>query len=302
VRNGLEPVDFWLEHMHPDDRPRIADIRKRFHDGRLDQASMEYRYRHPAGGERWIDHLGRVSRRDATGRAAVTYGVLRDITDRKRADEERADLTRRLIRAHEDERALLARELHDDVTQRLAVLAIEVGRAEAGGAARMLADTLRVVREGLATLSDDVHAFAYNLHPSVLDELGLVDALRTTCERFRSGRTVALSENLAPVPEGLSRDAALALFRVAQEALANAARHARARSVSLALRPSGGGVLLAVRDDGVGFDPARSSRSRLGLVSMRERLELLNGTFQLESAPGRGTAITAWVPAGEGAP
>jgi PAS domain S-box-containing protein len=214
---GLAAVDFWAEHLHPDDRARVLAVRERIHDGSVDEAAVEYRFLHPVRGERWIDHLAHVARRDATSRAVVTYGVLRDITDRKRADEERTDLSRRLIRAHEDERALLARELHDDVTQRLAVLAIEVGRAEAGPAGRAHAETLRAVREQLALLSEDVHSLAYHLHPSVLDELGLVEALRTTCDRFRSAGPVALSVDLDPVPADLDRDAALALFRVAQD-------------------------------------------------------------------------------------
>jgi PAS domain S-box-containing protein len=297
---GLEPVHHWMEHLHPDDRPRVTEMRARFHDGRADQASVEYRYRHPARGEVWIHHLGRVARRDATGHAVVTYGVLRDVTDRKRADGELADLSRQLIRAHEDERAMLARELHDDVTQRLAILAIDVGRAEVAASDEAHAEKMRAVREGLARLSEDVHALAYQLHPSVLDELGLVEALRTTCERFEAKGSVALSLDADPVPAGLGRDAALCVFRVAQEALNNVARHARARAASVTLRSAGDGLLLTVRDDGIGFDPAHPPRRSLGLASMRERVGLLNGTLEVQSAPGGGSAVVAWIPTAAG--
>jgi len=299
---GLGPLDHWIEHLHPADRPRILAERQRLHSGTLEELSVEYRFLHPARGQRWLHHLARVTRRDAGGRAVVTHGVLRDITERKQADEERFDLSRRLIRAHEDERALLARELHDDVTQRLAVLAIDAGRAELLPADRAQAATMRAVREGLSRLSEDVHALAYQLHPAVLEELGLVEALRTACERFGRRDGVSLSVDLAEVAAGLEKDLALCLFRVAQEALNNVARHARASTASVTLRSRDGGLLLSVRDDGVGFDPTDPEMRRsLGMASMRERVRLVNGTLEVESAPGQGTAIVAWVPAG-GAP
>ena len=207
------------------------------------------------------------------------------------------DLSRRLIRAHEDERALLARELHDDVTQRLAVLAIDVGRAELAAARGAQADTLRAVRDGLARLSEDIHSLAYQLHPSVLEELGLVEALRTECERIGRQNRVELSVQLDPLPAVVGRDEALCLFRVAQEALNNVTRHAGAHAASVALRQMDGGLLLSVRDDGAGFDPASPGKGRsLGLASMRERVRLVNGTLDIQSAPGRGTEIVVWVP------
>jgi PAS domain S-box-containing protein len=298
-RQGLQALHHWMEHLHPDDRPRVLDVRERLHDGRLDRISMEYRYLHPDRGPLWIHHLAGVARRDDAGRAAFTYGVFRDVTERKRADEERSDLGRRLLRAHEEERALLARELHDDVTQRLAVAAIDVGRAELAAVDGAQAETLREVREGLARLSEDVHSLAYQLHPAVLEELGLVEALRTAGEHFGSRDQVALSMDLAAVPAGLGKDAALCLFRVAQEALTNVTRHAAARAASVTLREGDGGLHLVVRDDGVGFDLAGpGARGRLGLASMRERVRLLNGTIEIESEPGRGTAVVAWIPVG----
>ena len=131
---GLGVLDFWMEHVHPDDGPRVVELRRQMHEGEQERFSTEYRYLHPDGDERWIQHLAGAAMRDAGGRAVRTYGVLRDVTDRKRAEEESRELSRRLIRAQEEERALLARELHDDVSQRLAVLAIEVGRAELAAA------------------------------------------------------------------------------------------------------------------------------------------------------------------------
>ncbi len=303
---GLQALDFWMQQIHPDDRERILDLRRQLHDGRLERLSVEYRFPHPTRGERWIHHVGRVARRDASGRTLRSFGVLRDITEAKRAVQALHDLSRRLIRAHEDERALLARELHDDVTQRLAVLAIDVGRAELAAAEGAQADAMRSVRAELVRLSEDIHSLAYQLHPSVLEELGLVEALRAECERRgRQGR-LTLALDLESLPSVVGKEAELCLFRVAQEALTNVARHAGTNAASVTLRHADGGLLLAVRDNGVGFDPASPREGRrLGLASMRERVHLVNGTLDIETAPDRGTTLVAWVPAqagGAGAP
>ena len=147
-------------------------------------------------------------------------------------------------------------------------------------------------------LSEDVHALAYQLHPSVLKELGLASALRAECERLGRQSRVAISLKLDPLPDVVGKDEALCLFRVAQEALNNVVRHAGARAATVTVRQMDGGLLLAVRDDGVGFDLAGPAIGRsLGLASMRERVQLVDGTLDVESAPGRGTAIVAWVPA-----
>jgi len=301
-QQGFQAVEFWLEHIHPDDFERVTEQRRQLLEGRTDQFTFEYRFVHPTRGERWVHHVARVTLRDVFRRAIKTFGVLRDVTTRKQADDSLRELSHRLIQAQEDERALLARELHDDLTQRLAVLAIDVGRAEQGARDEVQARVMRGVREGLVRLSEDVHALAYQLHPSVLDELGLAEALRTECERRSRQGQVEVSVRLDPPPEDVARDVALCLFRVAQEALNNVVRHARARTATLDLHPMDGGLLLAVRDDGVGFDPASPGTGRsLGLASMRERVQLVKGTLDVESAPGQGTTVIAWAPVERGA-
>jgi PAS domain S-box-containing protein len=296
-QQGLQPLEFWIEHLHSDDRERVLYERQQLHEGRLERLNFEYRFLNPIHGERWIHHVGCVTTRDAAGHTVRSYGVLRDITEHKRAEDALRDLSRRLIRAQEEERALLARELHDDVTQRVAVLAIEAGRAELAATEGSQKQAMRSVREGLVRLSEDIHSLAYQLHPSVLDELGLAEALRAECERVCGQGRVDLSLELDPLSASVGRDAALCLFRLAQEALNNVTRHAGARAASVTLRQMDGGLLLAVRDDGVGFDPVSpGTRRSLGLASMRERVRLVNGTLDIESAPGRGTQIIAWVP------
>ena len=160
---------------------------------------------------------------------------------------------------------------------------------------------MQAIREGLVRLSDDVHALASQLHPSVLEELGLAEALRAEGERLSRQGGIDLAVKIAPLPAVVGKAVALCLFRVAQEALSNVIRHAGARAASVDLQPMDGGLLLAVRDDGVGFngeDPGK--RRSLGLLSMEERVRLQNGTLDIESAPGRGTSIVAWLPAEDG--
>ena len=291
---GLGMIEFWQERLHPDDRERVLGIRPKLHDGTAEQLSIEYRFLHPTLGERWIEHDACVTRRDAGGRTLRAYGAMRDVTERKRIEHEMRDLSRRLIRAHEDERAKLARELHDDVTQRLALLAIEAGLAAEGEAP---AQAMQNVRDGLKSLSKDVHSLAYQLHPSILRELGLVEALQAECERRARPGQFEISMDLDPLHPVIGVDAEICLFRVAQEALNNVSRHARARAASVTLKPVDGGLMLTVHDDGVGFNRTKAAeRGHLGLASMRERIQLVSGALDIESAPGQGTAISAWVP------
>ena len=299
---GLQALTFWLERLHSDDRERVLNLRQQLHDGRIERLSIEYRFVHPALGEKWIHNTARVASRDAAGQAIRSFGVLRDITQTKRSEEALRDLSGRLIRAQEDERALLARELHDDVTQRLAVMAIDVGCAELVAPDEAQAEVLSSLRAEIVRLSEDVHSLAYRLHPSVLEELGLVEALRTECERRgRQGR-LTVSMDLESLSMAVGKEAELCLFRVAQEALTNVDRHAGTSVVSVTLRQTDGGLLLAVRDGGAGFDPNAKRSSSLGLASMRERVQLVHGTLDIDSGPGQGTTLVAWVPvrAGKG--
>lgn len=289
--------DLFESSVHPEDLPMVRDaVARSARTG--DTLAAEYRILRPDGELRWISSRGR-SEFKATGEAHRLMGVSIDITERRLNDEALHQLSQRLIRAHEDERALIARELHDDVTQRLAVLAIEVGRAAIDLPEGPQADLMTSVHDGLARLSEDVHTLAYHLHPSVLEELGLPEALRAECSRRGRQSSFEIGVDLDPSAAGLDREAALCLFRVAQEALTNVARHAAAHVVTVTLRRLDDGVVLAVRDDGVGFaprDPGR--RRRLGLASMRERIWLVKGTLDVESEPGAGTSVVAWVPDG----
>jgi len=207
-------------------------------------------------------------------------------------------LSGRLITAHEDERRWLARELHDDITQRLAGLAIDASKLCAAGLSPSDIEAHRSIRGGLAQLSEDVHDLSYQLHPSVLDDLGLAEALKAECERVARVELVQVNFQLDKVPQSMPKDIAMGIYRVAQEALRNIARHAKASTVQLSLELRDRGLLLTVTDNGRGFDPAAPvHRPSIGHASMRERIRSLGGKFDIQSTPGKGTTVVAWVPA-----
>ena len=215
---------------------------------------------------------------------------------RRRAEHEAASLSGRLLTVHENERRRLARELHDDVTQRLAALAIEAARVDSGTGQPTEGGT-RSIRDGLVKLSEDVHALSYRLHPSVIDDLGLVEALKAECDRVARAGSVSVDVDAREIPLKLPQDTALCLFRIAQEALRNVVRHAKASAVEVSIAPMDGGLQLAVSDNGAGFDSTRhTGRHSLGHASMRERVHLLGGEVDIESTPGHGTTVIAWVP------
>jgi len=232
--------------------------------------------------------------------AALIAWLLYERRHRLRSEAEAHDLSGRLIKAGEEERARLARELHDDVTQRLALLAIAAGREERGSPSADAGPALRTMRDGLVRLSEDVHALSYRLHPSILNDLGLIEALKVECERFSRTCPTRLDAYPQDVPEQLPPDVALCLFRIAQEGLRNIARHARASAAEVSIRHRNGGLQLSVRDDGVGFDASRNHRrASLGHASMRQRALALGGKVEIDSTPGLGTVVRAWVPVRE---
>jgi len=291
------PLTFeqFTERVHPDDRESVRRAVQRSREDRSDYEA-EYRLVVPGGGTRWVAARGRREF-DRDGKPLRMRGVTIDITKRRQAEEAARELSGRLINAQEEERSRLARELHDDVTQRLALLAIDAGRGERNLPSAAGGTAMRAMRESLIRLSEDVHALAYRLHPSILEDLGLIEALKTECERFGRVASIPVDLKAQEVPDPLPHAVALCLYRIAQEALRNVGRHARASAVQVSLRCLDGGVQLAVRDNGAGFDPAQQrDRPSLGHASMRQRVYQLNGELEVESAPGHGTTVLAWVP------
>ena len=233
--------------------------------------------------------------------AVLIAGLLVQRRRRCAAEEEARTFGQRLLTAHEDERKRLSRELHDDLTQRLARLALDAAQIQRELAGSPGAESAAGMRADLVRLSEDVHALSYQLHPSVLDDLGLGQALQVECDRFSRREPISATLAAFEPPSELPAAVAGCLFRIAQEALRNVARHSRASAARVVVASSNGGVRLVVQDDGIGFNPANLPRHHgLGHTSMRERAVLVHGTLDIQSAPGQGTTITVWAPlAGE---
>ena len=209
-------------------------------------------------------------------------------------------LTAQLLSAQDDERRRIARELHDDVNQRVISLAYDIDdqmqqTPDLSTAART---TLQVVKNEVAELSDHLRDLAHRLHPSVLDDLGITSALRVCAQEFQQRERIPVRLALGEPQRPLGRHLAECLFRVTQEALRNVAKHANAMHVSLTLSYPDDHVLLRIEDDGRGFtrQDGQGVERGLGLVSMGERVRLLEGTLTLTSDPGRGTRLSVSIP------
>jgi len=211
---------------------------------------------------------------------------------------ETRQLAGRILTAQEDERKRIARELHDDISQRLAAGAIEAGKAEQAWAAPHASRAaLAGLKEHLIALSDDVHRLSRQLHPAILDDLGLKDALRAECDRVAERGRLAVNFRCGQLPAHVPKALALCVYRIAQEALRNAVKHAQADRVDVTLNADLEFLDLEVRDFGRGFDPAAARKEAgLGLASMEERVRLVGGELSICSGPGQGTCIQVRVP------
>jgi PAS domain S-box-containing protein len=234
-------------------------------------------------------------RTEKLSRANARLG--RQIAKRKLVEEARTDLLRRLVSAQEIEHRRIARELHDDLTQRLAVLAIDTGALEQlPGCPPDVGGRARAMRDELAALSESVHSLSRQLHPSILEDLGLADALRSECLSVFKRDGVSVKYHVQDVPTDLPRDVALCVYRVAQEALRNVVRHARCPRASVRLVATERQLVLSVRDRGIGFEVAARGRAGVGLESMRERARLIQARLTIRSREGNGTKVALRVP------
>jgi PAS domain S-box-containing protein len=242
----------------------------------------------------------RVEERTAELSKAIAQ-LRQQIKQRQRAEaelqksqEEYRLLAGRLLEVQEAERRRLARELHDDFTQRLAVQAIEVGKLEhqLQDSATQVPERLRDMKEEMVKLSGDAHAISRQLHPSILEDLGLVDAISSECTDFTEREGIVVDFDPRDIPSAISKDVGLCMYRITQEGLKNVAKHARATKVMVSLIGKDNSIRLSIQDNGVGFDPARAKKKKgLGLASMKERVHLIQGSITVRSKPGQGTEI-----------
>jgi len=253
----------------------------------------------PADGtHRWVRARGEAQR-DTGGRIAGLRGTVQDITERKRAEEVLSSVNCRLLEAQELERTRIARDLHDDIGQRLALLSVGLGhlkglQPDSSGEALSWLDTLQ---RQTAEIITDVQTMSHELHPPRLLLLGVVAAMRGFCREISGQKNVEVVFRAESVPGNLPNDTSLCLFRVLQEALHNAVRHSRVSRFDVHLHGNGNTMCLIIRDEGVGFDVEAASRGMgLGLTSMKERLKLVGGELSVESQSTRGTTVLARAP------
>ena len=277
--------DAWRTFIHPDDRRNVATANARALAQR-EGYSREYRLRRRDGAYRWMLDVA-APRIDGDGQFAGFIGSAIDITDQKLAQESLERVGGRLIEVQEKERSRIARELHDDICQRLAMLSLELQQANtqgSNGTSLPANAQLEEIRQHCSEIASDVQALSHQLHSSKLDYLGIEAALRSFCKEFSQQQNVTIDFSCANIPSSLPRNLSLCLFRVAQEALSNAVKYSGVNRFSVDLHGSADNVQLAVRDAGVGFDVQEIRRGAgLGLVSMQERVHLVNGVFSIES-------------------
>ena len=261
--------------------------------GTSSYAEFEYRSSGPRG-DRWMS-MTVMARRSGEPGAVVLH---RDLTDSRRAEETLRTVGARLLGAQEDERRRIARELHDDVSQRLALLSFELQRLGRAVPAETPEVTERVMQlwERTAEIATTVHDLTYRMHPLKLELLGLKAAISDMRRQLSSRHGITISFAYEGVAEPLPREIALCLFRIVQEALANVIKHSAASQASVKVTGRGDAVALVIADTGVGFDPDAVGPLGLGLPGIRHRLELIGGSLIVRSRPGEGTWLEVSVP------
>ena len=289
--------DAWLSGVHPDDRDHCAQLYSAAFDTRVD-FELEYRLRRFDGEFRWIVDFG-VPRFESDGTFLGYIGSCIDITDRKTSEESLHNLTGRLISAQEEERARIARELHDDFSQRLALIGIGLGQLSKNLSPIEVEQRASVLEMLSRTkeICSDIHNLSHQLHSSKLEHVGLLPALHSLCKDFSHKYNVEVHFTEGESPLEVPKDVALCLFRVAQEALGNVVKHSGSREAHVAINTNAWGMSLRISDNGHGFDTAlKNPASGIGLIGMTERLRLVGGRLLVKSIRNWGTEILAEVP------
>ncbi|MDP9133190.1 MAG: PAS domain-containing protein, partial [Nitrospirota bacterium] len=289
--------DGWAENVHPDDVGMCLEVYSRAFNERKD-FTTEYRLRRADGEYRWMWDIG-APRVGAYGHFAGYIGSCVDITDRKRAELAIHDMGRRLLSAQEVERSAIARELHDDIGQRLALLSVKLDRVAARAQRwakqdRTLIEELRQQTNGITA---DVQHISHQLHPAKLGLLGLSATMRSFCREVQASGKLHIRFVTRDVPATLPKKTALCLYRVFQEAIGNILKHSGASTARVILCGGSSSITLRIFDRGAGFDSDLCrEKEGLGLISMRERVGLLEGEIQIDSKLYRGTCVSVTLP------
>lgn len=287
----------WTVSAHPDDFAELISAVT----GAIEKKSgfsKEFRLRRADGVYRWVLAVA-APRRNGDGSFAGLIGYGSDITDQKLAEEALRDVGGRMIEAQEQERSRIARELHDDICQKLAVLSMQLEMSKSPSSAVGSAANRQIedMRRNCTSIAEDVQALSHELHSSRLDYLGLEVALESFCQEISQQQNINVDCRCENVPETLTKAISLSLFRIAQEGVHNSLKYSGADRCSVLLRGGVRSIELEVGDSGDGFDVeiARGGKS-LGLISMQERAHLVNGNFRIESVIGGGTRILVIIP------
>jgi PAS domain S-box-containing protein len=289
--------DRWIAYVHPDDLNRLTSAFSRALQSH-ESFSSEFRLRRSDGIYRWMLNIAspRISK---DGSLVGFIGSAVDTTDQKLAQESLERMGGQLIEAQEQERSRIARDLHDDICQRLALLSVELDLANSNlhglhGSPEPM--DLGEIQQHCIEIARDVQSLSHQLHSSTLEILGLVVALRSLSEDLSRQHKLTVMFKESDVPKYLPHDISLCLFRVAQEALHNAMKYSGVNEFTVELFGMSNEIGLTVTDNGKGFEVGTQTGQGLGLVSMRERVHFVNGTFSIYSKPGEGTKVVAVVP------
>ena len=281
----------WIDRIHPEDRDWVLDFTgKATKEGR--NHDFEYRMIASDGHIVWLRNMVKVVVEH--GRVTQLVGISVDISERKQAEELALMMSRKLVEAQERERSRIARELHDDISQRLGMLAVELERLQDNPTE--VESRLQELRKQTEELSTDVHALSHELHSSKLEYLGVVQGIRSWCKEFGERHKMEVDFR-TDVKNPITPDIGLVLFRVLQEALQNASKYSGEKRVEVQLAEESNEVHLIVRDKGKGFDVETAMKGRgLGLTSMKERVRLVNGSISVRSTPMSGTTVDVLIP------
>ena len=284
--------DFWVNHIHPDDKSWVIEYCRESSE-QLDKYEFEYRMIAKDGRTKWLHDIVNVVKEN--GKLIGLRGFMFDITERKRSEKMLRDLTARVIAAQEDEQKRIARELHDDLSQELALIAVELDLLgkdlpkSQKSFLRKLANIQGMAKEA----SSAVHKISHRLHPAMLDQLGLAAAIGGYCNEMSARQDLKIEfinlNKFAHIPADIS----LGFYRVLQESVQNALKHSGSDTIRVKLFSKGKEVCLTIQDDGCGFHVDSNAGYGLGLTSMAERMELNGGIFKISSKPGKGTKVTA---------
>jgi PAS domain S-box-containing protein len=288
----LRSMTIW-DLIHPDLRDFVRSRAHARFRGENVPSRSELKIISKAGETRWLDVTVKLIQYQG---APALLGTAFDITDREKAGFE---VQRSLLLGQETERKRIARELHDDISQRLAIVGLTLSEVEklSPAASPVLESKLKAIRQHVNSIAHDIHRISHNLHPSTLVDLGLVSALRGLCREFTDRTHVAVQFVGDVAAAQASQEVAISLYRITQECLANVAMHSGSREARVALVERPGTLQLTIVDTGIGFDAKRlRARAGLGLVSIRERARLIGADVQITSAPVSGTKIELRVP------